>query len=651
MVMKKILLTLFFLVFVLGICGAASATGLADSPQPKFHHDNKNTGKSEYKGPQTNNVKWKFDTGSSIGTEPVIGSDGTIYIGTYDSKLYALNPNGTVKWNYTGTGMALSTPAIGDDGRIYAGFNYLYTLDKYGDLKWKYTDYGIASSLAIGNDNNIYFGGAAGDGGLYVLNHDGLLKWYYVESYLGRVITTPAIGSDDTIYFGADLGAHDGCLYAVEKPPSEDIKLGLLKWKYKITGSTIVSSPAIGSDGTIYFGCLDNYLYALNSVDGTLKWRYQTGGEITSSPAIGNGAIYFGSDDGYIYALNLTGNLIWRGYTGDVVESSPTIGSDGTIYLGCSNDEIYALNPDGSLKWYYDTGVNISSSPAIGSNGTLYVAAHGYLYAFNDDTTPPTAYASPKGGTYTNTQSVVLKMNESGNIYYTINGSTPTTSSTRYTKSLVISNSKTLKFFALDLAGNKSSIYTQIYRVSDKTNPTVKSSLPSGYYNSSKSVTLKISEPGNIYYTINGSTPTTSSTKYTSSLKITKTTTLKYFARDSVGRKSSIYTMKYVIDKTAPQISSTTLVNGTTKTATIKVNFNEKIKTSTYWSNIKVKNLTTGTYSTITKSISSNNLYIKTTSTRSAKTWYQVIIPAKAVKDYAGNNLNTVYTYKFKTSA
>ncbi len=51
---------------------------------------------------------------------------------------------------------------------------------------------------------------------------------------------------------------------------------GSLKWKYA-TGNSIDSSPAIGADGTIYVGSYDNYLYALNPADGSLKWKYATG--------------------------------------------------------------------------------------------------------------------------------------------------------------------------------------------------------------------------------------------------------------------------------------------------------------------------------------------------------------------------------------
>ncbi len=63
---------------------------LANSPQPKFHHDKDNTGQSQYNGPQTNTLKWKYPTGGRIESSPAIDSDGTIYFGSFDNKLYAI---------------------------------------------------------------------------------------------------------------------------------------------------------------------------------------------------------------------------------------------------------------------------------------------------------------------------------------------------------------------------------------------------------------------------------------------------------------------------------------------------------------------------------------------------------------------------------
>ena len=65
-----------------------------------------------------------------------------------------------------------------------------------------------------------------------------------------------------------------------------------MKWAFK-TQRGISSSPAIGADGTIYFGSEDYNFYAV-APDGRLKWKFKTNYEIRTSPAIGrDGTIYF----------------------------------------------------------------------------------------------------------------------------------------------------------------------------------------------------------------------------------------------------------------------------------------------------------------------------------------------------------------------
>ncbi len=88
---------------------------------------------------------------------------------------------------------------------------------------------------------------------------------------------------------------------------------------------------------------------------------------------------------------------------------------------------------------------------------------------------------------------------------------------------------------------------------------------------------------------------------------------------------------------------------GVSRTGTIYIKFSQNIKSSTYWSKIYVKNLKTGKIVSISKWISGNTLYIKTSSRRYAYNWYQVYIPAYAVKDYKSHKLATRYTFKFKT--
>ena len=64
------------------------------------------------------------------------------------------------------------------------------------------------------------------------------------------------------------------------------------------------SSPAIGSDGTVYVGSADNKLYAINGKSGVKLWEFKTGHYVYSSPAIGSdGTVYVGSGDKKLYAI------------------------------------------------------------------------------------------------------------------------------------------------------------------------------------------------------------------------------------------------------------------------------------------------------------------------------------------------------------
>ncbi|MEM3697728.1 MAG: PQQ-binding-like beta-propeller repeat protein [Candidatus Bathyarchaeia archaeon] len=344
---------------------------------PMFRHDKQRTGRSEFNGPHTPQVKWTFDTGGNV-FSPIIGSDGTIYVhsGGNSKNLYAISRDGSLKWSFH-VESSYSAPAVGPDGTIYFGSydKKFYALNPNGTLKWYFQTGGyIYSCPAIDSDGTIYFGSY--DGYLYALNPDSTLKWAY---YAGRQIdTSPAISSDGTIYvFSTGFSINDpAILYAVTSN-------GTLKWTYKAPMGVIACScPAIGSDGTIYFGCFDGKLYALNP-DGSLKWNYQAQDDIVSSPAIGpDGTIYFGSYDKRFYALNTDGSLKWWRWTEGPIYSSAAVGADDTVYFGSSDGYIYAFNPDSTLKWSYQTGYAIGSSPAIGSDGSLFIGAGPILYAF-----------------------------------------------------------------------------------------------------------------------------------------------------------------------------------------------------------------------------------------------------------------------------
>ena len=184
------------------------------------------------------------------------------------------------------------------------------------------------------------------------------------------------------------------------------------------------------------------------------------------------------------------------------------------------------------------------------------------------DTVAPTTTASPEGGVYYVAQSVTLSCDDGtglgcDKIYYTIDGTTPTTSSPVYSAPIDISVNTTLKYFGRDLVGNNESVQTQIYTIFLDTMPPTTTASPSGgTYSSTQSVTLSCTDSGGsgcdrIYYTTDGTIPNTSSPVYSSPIIISVTTTLKFFARDLAGNNESVRTEIYTINIGPVMIGST----------------------------------------------------------------------------------------------
>jgi outer membrane protein assembly factor BamB len=331
---------------------------------------------------------WRYQIKEGISaanySSPAIAPDGTVYVGSQDEYLYAVNFDGSLKWRFYAGGVVRSSPAIGGDGTVYVGSysNRLCALNPAdGSLKWSYPTHGnIASSPAIAADGTIIFGSY--DDTLYALNPDSTLKWKFGTGQ--DIGSSPSIAADGTVY----CGSNDDCLYALTAN-------GTFKWRYE-TSRDIQGSPAIGPDGTVYFGSLDGYLYAVDT-GGSFKWSVLTNGQVRSSPAVGpDGTIYFGSTDNLFYAVNPDGSTKWRYVTGDDVNSSPAISANGTIYFGSNDDNLYALGPDSVPVYKYPTDYDLESSPTIGPDGKVYfVGFDGYLYQLKG-TSPLAGTSWPK---------------------------------------------------------------------------------------------------------------------------------------------------------------------------------------------------------------------------------------------------------------
>jgi outer membrane protein assembly factor BamB len=356
---------------------------LANSPWPMFRQNIRHTGLSPYDTSENGGkLVWKYETKGVVESSPTIGSDGTIYIGSKDHHLYAINADGTLKWRYKATWEVDSSPAIDSEGTIFIGSgNDFIAINPDGTEKWRFdAAAGVKSSPTIDSEGTIYF---SSHEYVYAFYPNGTLKW---DFRLSGYASSPVIDSDGTIF----IGGYD-YFYSINTN-------GTLKWKYKTKTNLGRTSPAIGLDETIYIGSDTGQYYAIYP-NGTLRWKHEKVGGRTASSAIdSDGTIYLVSNG--IFAIYPNGTEKWTYDLGRASLSSPVIGSDGSIYVWSDNYYFYAFNSKGEMKWRFKTEKYVDSTPAIGSDGTIYFGSRDwYLYAIGGNITkqnqPPIANAGP----------------------------------------------------------------------------------------------------------------------------------------------------------------------------------------------------------------------------------------------------------------
>lgn len=214
------------------------------------------------------------------------------------------------------------------------------------------------------------------------------------------------------------------------------------------------------------------------------------------------------------------------------------------------------------------------------STGTTNAGLAEFEAYLGADTVAPVVTAAPPGGTYAVGQSITLTANETSTIYYTTNGSTPTTASSKYTAPLTLSGPLTLKYFAVDSANNASAVVTQTYSTGpDVIKPVVTANPVGGQYAPGTTITLSANEPADIRYTTDGTDPLTAGLPYTTAIPFNGPgpMTLKYFARDTAGNVSEVATQTYTVppDTAAPTVTANPTGRALASGATIALSANE----------------------------------------------------------------------------
>lgn len=191
--------------------------------------------------------------------EPIAIADGTVYVSSWDYKLYALDAtSGAEKWRYS-----------------------VHQSDRH-------LDYPLAPAIDKGR---VYV--QTKDSRLFVLDAaTGNELWRFNE--LGRASNGVSPTVDATaVYISHQRFESESYLYAINK------ETGKVEWRTHVVPPQV--GPAV--DGKTLYQTLGDEFVAFDKKTGAEKWRVQMSGATFSHPAIVNGAVFTSDTGGNIYAL------------------------------------------------------------------------------------------------------------------------------------------------------------------------------------------------------------------------------------------------------------------------------------------------------------------------------------------------------------
>ena len=262
-------------------------------------------------------TQWTYHikTDGDVTTSPIVGElDGLVYMGSDSLSagyFYAMRPGPVADpaWlNILGGGLRNVSPALSHDGTVVyvttSGFR-LHAIDaltgvQLWDLVLERRRNGARGpnyTPVVGDDGTIYVGL---DDGLFAVSPDGQLEWSFPTGRR-RIFSPPAIGADGTLFFGAARRT-DGMFYAIGAD-------GVEKWSTPVEGRLVNTAPTVDGAGTVYLAA-GKTLYAFHPEgDGQggadIKWAL-TGFSrrlLDSGTVIADGVLYQGSRDTNLYAI------------------------------------------------------------------------------------------------------------------------------------------------------------------------------------------------------------------------------------------------------------------------------------------------------------------------------------------------------------
>jgi hypothetical protein len=296
-----------------------------------------------------------------------------------------------------------------------------------------------------------------------------------------------------------------------------------------------------------------------------------------STPAYWNGNVYMWAENDALKMFPITNGVLAKKATSESSATSsfpgasPVVSSSGTqngivwalmtdLYLSNGSSVLYAFNATNVAQELYASNQNSSRDNAgtaikftvpVVTNGKVYVGAGGQVDVYgllNAEQQAPSPVIAPAGGTYSSAQQVTITDTVSGAaIYYTIDGSTPTASSTKYMGALQLSTDTTVQAIASASGYLQSAVSSATYNFNTQT-PAPQFFPAAGTYTTTQPVTISDSTSGAvIYYTTDGSTPSTGSTKYTGPISVSSSMVINAIATFGGLTNSNLAVASYTI--------------------------------------------------------------------------------------------------------
>ena len=216
-------------------------------------------------------------------------------------------------------------------------------------------------------------------------------------------------------------------------------------------------------------------------------------------------------------------------YKSTLVTLSDTT-SGATIYYTTNGTDPTTNSPVYTKAFSLTASATVKALATAPGYTSSAMASASYIVYLPTAATPTVA---PAGGAFIKSTIVTLSDATSGaTIYYTTNGTTPTTSSPVYTKAFPLTASATVKALATAPGYISSAVASASYILYLPTAATPTVAPAGGTFINGTLVTLSDTTSGaTIYYTTNGTDPTTNSPVYTKAFPLTASTTVKAMAR------------------------------------------------------------------------------------------------------------------------